>query len=81
MHEDPHVPNYGERNWGPRLMKGMTLAVEPMLNLGTDDTRVLDDGWTVVTRDGSLSAHFEFTIAITDDEPLILTPRLSAVVE
>jgi methionyl aminopeptidase len=59
----------------------MTLAVEPMLNLGTDDTRVLDDGWTVVTRDGSLSAHFEFTIAITDDEPLILTPRLSAVVE
>jgi methionyl aminopeptidase len=81
LHEDPHVPNYGERNWGPRLMKGMTLCVEPMLNLGTDDTRVLDDEWTVVTRDGSLSAHFEFTIAITDDEPLILTPRLSAVVE
>lgn len=81
LHEDPHVPNYGERTWGPRLIKGMTLCVEPMLTLGTDDTRVLEDDWTVVTRDGSLSAHFEFTIAITDDEPLILTPRLAAVVE
>jgi methionyl aminopeptidase len=81
LHEDPHVPNYGERTWGPRLIKGMTLCVEPMLTLGTDDTRVLEDDWTVVTRDSSLSAHFEFTIAITDDEPLILTPRLAAVVE
>jgi methionyl aminopeptidase len=58
----------------------MTFAVEPMLNHGTDDTRVLDDDWTVVTADGSLSAHFEYTIAITDDEPLILTPRLTSVV-
>lgn len=81
MHEDPHVPNYGERNWGPRLMKGMTLCVEPMLTLGTDETRVLDDDWTVVTADGSLAAHFEFTIAITDDEPIVLTPRLAKVVE
>jgi methionyl aminopeptidase len=81
LHEDPHVPNYGDRNWGPRLLKGMTLCIEPMLNLGTEETRVLDDDWTVVTADGSLSAHFEFTIAITDDEPLILTPRLAAVVE
>lgn len=81
LHEDPHVPNYGDRNWGPRLLKGMTLCIEPMLNLGTEETRVLDDDWTVVTADGSLSAHFEFTVAITDDEPLILTPRLATVVE
>lgn len=81
MHEEPHVPNYGERTYGPVLRKGMTLAIEPMLTLGTDKTRELDDGWTVVTADGALSAHFEHTVAITDDEPLVLTQRLVAVVE
>lgn len=80
MHEDPHVPNYGSANYGPVLRKGMTFAIEPMLNIGTDETRVLDDDWTVVTADASLSAHFEYTIAITDGEPLILTPRLTSVV-
>lgn len=80
MHEDPHVPNYGSANYGPVLRKGMTFAIEPMLNIGTEETRVLDDEWTVVTADGSLSAHFEYTVAITDGEPLILTPRLTPVV-
>lgn len=81
MHEDPHVPNYGARTYGPILRKGMTLAIEPMLTLGTEETRELDDGWTVVTADGSLAAHFEHTIAITDGEPIILTQRLVSVVE
>jgi methionyl aminopeptidase len=58
----------------------MTFAIEPMLNIGTEETRVLDDEWTVVTADNSLSAHFEYTVAITDGEPLILTPRLTSVV-
>lgn len=80
MHEDPHVPNFGSASYGPVLRKGMTFAIEPMLNIGTEETRVLDDDWTVVTQDGSLSAHFEFTVAITDDEPLVLTPRLTSVV-
>lgn len=80
MHEDPHVPNFGPIEQGPVLRKGMTFAIEPMLNLGTERTRVLSDDWTVVTTDGSWSAHFEFTVAITDDEPLILTPRLASVV-
>ena len=80
MHEDPHVPNFGSASFGPVLRKGMTLAIEPMLNIGTEDTKVLSDDWTVVTPDGSLSAHFEFTVAITDDEPMVLTPRLTSVV-
>ena len=80
MHEDPHVPNFGSASYGPVLRKGMTFAIEPMLNLGTEETRVLSDDWTVVTVDGSTSAHFEFTVAITDDEPLVLTPRLTSVV-
>lgn len=80
MHEDPHVPNFGSASFGPVLRKGMTFAIEPMLNIGTEETRVLSDDWTVVTTDGSLSAHFEFTVAITDDEPLVLTPRLTTVV-
>lgn len=80
MHEDPHVPNFGSASYGPVLRKGMTFAIEPMLNLGTEETRVLSDDWTVVTVDGSISAHFEFTVAITDDEPLVLTPRLTSVV-
>ena len=80
MHEDPHVPNFGSANYGPVLRKGMTLAIEPMLNVGTEHTRTLRDEWTVITADHSLSAHFEFTVAVTDDEPLILTPRLAPVV-
>ncbi len=81
MHEDPHVPNYGDRTYGPVLRNGMTLAIEPMLTLGTDETRELEDGWTVVTADGTLSAHFEHTVAITDEEPIVLTKRLVSVVE
>lgn len=73
MHEDPQVPNYGTPGRGPRLKPGMTLAIEPMVNLGTHEVKVLDDGWTVVTTDGKRSAHFEHTIAITDDKPEILT--------
>ncbi len=73
MHEDPQIPNYGHEGQGPVLRKGMTLAIEPMLNIGGWRTEVNADGWTVVTADGSLSAHFEHTIAITEDEPEILT--------
>jgi methionyl aminopeptidase len=73
MHEDPQVPNYGAPGRGPRLKSGMTLAIEPMVNLGTHEVKTLDDGWTVVTLDGKRSAHFEHTIAITDKEPEILT--------
>ncbi|TYP50328.1 type I methionyl aminopeptidase [Thermosediminibacter litoriperuensis] len=73
MHEDPHVPNYGPPNKGPRLKPGMTLAIEPMVNAGGYEVYTLEDSWTVVTRDGSLSAHYENTIAITDGEPEILT--------
>ena len=73
MHEDPGVPNYGKAGKGPRLEKGMTIAVEPMVIDGNPDIWELEDGWTIVTRDGSLSAHYENTILITDDEPEILT--------
>ena len=73
LHEDPSVPNYGTAGRGPRLVKGMTLAVEPMVNAGAAAIRVLDDDWTVVTKDGSLCAHYENTILITDGEPEILT--------
>ena len=73
LHEDPSVPNYGKAGRGPRLVKGMTLAVEPMVNAGAAAIRVLDDDWTVVTKDGSLCAHYENTILITDGEPEILT--------
>ena len=73
LHEDPQVPNYGIPGRGPILRAGMTLAIEPMLNLGTWETTELDDGWTVVTADGSLSAHFEDTIAITEDGPEVFT--------
>lgn len=73
MHEDPQVPNFGRPGRGPRLRAGMTLAIEPMVNEGTDEVVTLDDRWTVVTKDGSLSAHYENTIAITSDEPIILT--------
>ena len=73
MHEDPQIPNFGQPGTGPVLKKGMTLALEPMLNAGDWRTHVASDHWTVLTADGSLSAHFEHTILITDDEPEILT--------
>jgi methionyl aminopeptidase len=73
MHEDPEVPNYGRRGRGLRLRDGLVLAIEPMVNAGGAGTEVLDDGWTVVTADGSRSAHFEHTIALTDDGPEVLT--------
>ena len=72
-HEKPGVPNYGEPGKGPKLKSGMVFAIEPMVNVGSHKTKVLDDGWSVVTADGSLSAHFEHTIAITDNGPEILT--------
>ncbi len=80
MHEDPHVPNHGDPTKGVVLRPGMTLAIEPMLNVGTEETRVLADEWTVVTADGSLSAHFEHTVAITLGEAQVLTERLAPVV-
>jgi methionyl aminopeptidase len=73
LHEDPQIPNYGPPGRGPELRPGMVLAVEPMVNLGGWETRQLDDGWTVVTADGSPSAHFEHTIAITEEGSEILT--------
>jgi methionyl aminopeptidase len=73
MHEDPEVPNYGSAGRGLRLREGMVLAIEPMVNHGKPTTRLLDDGWTVVTADGSRSAHFEHTIAITENGPQVLT--------
>ena len=73
LHEEPEVPNYGAPGHGPRLIKGMTLAIEPMVTVGGYDIRMLDNEWTVVTKDGSLSAHYENTVLITDGEPEILT--------
>lgn len=73
LHEAPEVPNFGEPGHGPRLVRGMTLAIEPMVNMGGAAVRVLDNDWTVVTVDGSLSAHYENTVLITDGEPEILT--------
>lgn len=73
MHEDPQVPNFGPRGKGPRLKAGMVLAIEPMINAGKPDVKVLKDGWTAVTVDGSYSAHFEHTVAITKDGPVVLT--------
>ena len=73
LHEEPEVPNFGNPGRGPRLIPGMTIAVEPMVNVGVADVRILKDGWTVVTTDGKLSAHYENTVLITDGEPEILT--------
>ncbi len=75
-HEDPHVPNVGEPGRGPRLSEGMTIAIEPMITAGSSEILVAEDGWTISTADGSLSAHFEHTVAITADGPRILTPRV-----
>src|SRR5438552_14883211 len=73
LHEEPQVPNYGTRGHGPRLREGMVLAIEPMVNVGRPDTKLLDNKWTAVTVDGSLSAHFEHCVAVTKDGPVILT--------
>ena len=76
MHEEPQIPNFGRRNTGEKIKAGMTLAIEPMVNLGTHAVRTLSDGWTVVTTDGAPSAHFEHTVLTTDSGPEILTiPR------
>ena len=74
MHEDPQIPNYGEPGKGPELEPGMVLAIEPMVNAGGPDVRVGDDNWAVYSADGSLAAHFEFTVAVTEDGPRVLTP-------
>lgn len=81
MWEEPHIPNHRTDSEGPLIRRGMVLAIEPMLNLGSKATKVLDDAWTVATLDGSWSAHFEHTVVITDGEPEILTPRLERVLE
>jgi methionyl aminopeptidase len=73
MHEDPQLPNFGPAGKGPRLKAGMVLAIEPMINLGTADVKVLEDGWTAITTDGSMSAHFEHTVAVTATGAMILT--------
>jgi methionyl aminopeptidase len=73
MHEEPQVPNFVDGKSSPKLRPGMTIAIEPMVNAGGADVKILNDGWTVVTRDGSLSAHFEHTVLITESEPEILT--------
>ena len=77
LHEEPQIANYGEPGRGPRLAEGMVLAIEPMVNMGRPAVKVLADGWTAVTRDGSLSAHFEHTVALTKEGPLVLTHRTS----
>ncbi len=74
MHEDPQIPNYGEPGKGPELEPGMVLAIEPMVNAGNEMVRVGDDQWAVYSSDGSLAAHFEFTVAVTDNGPRVLTP-------
>jgi methionyl aminopeptidase len=75
MHEEPQIPNYGKRGSGPKLKAGMTLAIEPMINVGTSEVRLLEDGWTVRTADGLPSSHFEHTVLITKEKPEILTWR------
>jgi methionyl aminopeptidase len=74
MHEEPQIPNYGESGRGPELEEGMVLAIEPMVNAGGPLVRMGDDGWSVYSQDGSLAAHFEFTVAVTADGPRVLTP-------
>jgi methionyl aminopeptidase len=73
MHEEPQIPNFGQPGRGPQLQPGMTLAIEPMINVGTADIVIDDDKWSIYTADGSLSAHFEHTVAVTDDGPRVLT--------
>lgn len=78
LHEEPQIPNYGQPGRGPKLAEGMVLAIEPMVAMGRPETRVLKDGWTAVTKDGSLAAHFEHTVAVTAGGPLVLTERNGA---
>ena len=78
LHEEPQIPNYGEPGRGPKLAAGMVLAIEPMVAMGKPETKVLRDGWTAVTRDGSLAAHFEHTVAVTTAGPRVLTARRKA---
>ena len=73
MHEEPQIPNFVDKKMNQKLRPGMTIAIEPMVNAGLPDVKILKDGWTVVTQDGSLSAHFEHTVLITEGEPEILT--------
>jgi len=75
LHEEPQVPNFGDPGRGPQLKTGMVLAIEPMVTMGGYDVKILDDGWTAVTKDGSLAAHFEHTIAVTDDGPEVLPSK------
>ncbi len=75
LHEEPQVPNFGDPGRGPQLKPGMVLAIEPMVTMGSWEVKILDDGWTAVTKDGSLAAHFEHTVAVTEDEPEVLTRR------
>jgi methionyl aminopeptidase len=77
LHEEPQVPNFGDPGRGPQLKPGMVLAIEPMVTMGSCEVRILDDGWTAVTRDGSLAAHFEHTVAVTETGPEVLTSRAS----
>ena len=79
LHEEPQIANYGDPGRGPRLAEGMTLAIEPMVNVGKPGVKMLSDGWTAVTRDGTLSAHFEHTVAVTKDGPLVLTRAAARV--
>src|SRR5216110_241128 len=81
LHEDPQVPNFGDPGRGPQLRPGMVLAIEPMVTMGSWEVKVLDDGWTAVTRDGSLAAHFEHTIAVTESGPEVLTRKTGRSVQ
>jgi len=78
LHEEPQIPNYGQPGRGPKLAEGMVLAIEPMVAMGQPETKVLSDGWTAVTRDGSLAAHFEHTVAVGANGPMVLTARNGA---
>ena len=75
LHEDPQIPNYGNAGRGARLYSGMTLAIEPMVNVGKEEVRIMKDGWTVKTLDGKLSAHYENSVLVTDSDPFILTEK------
>jgi methionyl aminopeptidase len=78
LHEEPQIPNYGQPGRGPKLAEGMVLAIEPMVAMGRPETKVLGDGWTAVTKDGSLAAHFEHTVAVAANGPIVLTARNGA---
>jgi len=81
LHEEPQVPNFGDPGRGPMLKPGMVIAIEPMVTLGSHDVKILEDGWTAVTRDGSLAAHFEHTVAVTEDGPEVLTSKTGRAVQ